>query len=395
MQVAEQACLRRRRRALRFSTRRSALTRFALLVLGGLLLTGAECLALQVPRVDLGTPNAEAGHEFAFVTSVRELNDARLLVADRAEQRLAVVDFQGGSVETIGRPGAGPGEYGDAGWLYPLGGDSTLFTDPVSGRWLLLEGGRIVETRTRAGPSVLVGSLLLGADDRGGVLGNRGFLWNSRRRGREMADSLLVLLIERESAAVDTIARIKGRGHEAEFIVSSRGGQPGFGAMNPLASEDQALLFLDGWIALAHAEPYRVDWRSPDGEWVRGPPLPFTPVRVDRDEQHAAMIRAWSRRRADAFRPSDVPGWPDVVPPFLPGISRALLAAPDGRVLVARTFTMASSETRYDVVDRRGQLSATLELPANEMLVGFGRSSAYTVTTDDFGLQRLRRYAWP
>jgi hypothetical protein len=107
------------------------------------------------------------------------------------------------------------------------------------------------------------------------------------------------------------------------------------------------------------------------------------------------MIRAWSRRQADRFRPSDVPGWPDAVPPFLPGISRALLAAPDGRVLVARTRTVVSTGTRYDVVDRQGQLSATLELSGNEMLVGFGRSSAYTVTTDDLGLQRLRRYAWP
>jgi hypothetical protein len=68
---------------------------------------------------------------------------------------------------------------------------------------------------------------------------------------------------------------------------------------------------------------------------------------------------------------------------------------PDGRLLIRRTPGTVSSAARYDIVDRRGTLAATLTLPANEAVVGFGEKSIYIVATDDVGLQTLRRHPWP
>ncbi len=90
-------------------------------------------------------------------------------------------------------------------------------------------------------------------------------------------------------------------------------------------------------------------------------------------------------------------------PPFLgfatsamagPG-TRTAFPAPEGRLVVRRAPDLRVLENRYDLVDREGRLEATLILPANEAIVGFGRNSVYLVETDEFDLQTLRRHPWP
>jgi hypothetical protein len=38
---------------------------------------------------------------------------------------------------------------------------------------------------------------------------------------------------------------------------------------------------------------------------------------------------------------------------------------------------------------------ASLELPADQHIVGFGARSIYVIVTDDDGLQHLQRHPWP
>jgi hypothetical protein len=163
----------------------------------------------------------------------------------------------------------------------------------------------------------------------------------------------------------------------------------------PFSSEDRALLFPDGWIAVVRLQPYRVDWRRPDGHWVRGPLLPFHPRRVTAQERVWAMTRAYGRALRDTEQLS---GWPEIVPPFLSwnrGRAPVLLALPDGRLAIARTPTASDSTNRYDLVDRTGALTAVLRLPPYEAIVGFGARSVYVVATDEDDAQRLRRHPWP
>ena len=160
---------------------------------------------------------------------------------------------------------------------------------------------------------------------------------------------------------------------------------------SPLASEDQALLFLDGWIALAMSDPYRVDWRLPDGSWRRGRALPFVPVRVTQREKCFAVARLTQRSVCD-----ELPGWPDVIPAFATSLLIPVLrATPEGHVVIARTPTADAPGHRYDVVNRTGQLIGVLALSPNETLIGFGARSAYVVETDDDGVQTVRRHPWP
>ena len=73
-----------------------------------------------------------------MVQTVRELPDGRVLVADPLGQVLVAIDMGAGTADTIGRRGAGPGEYDQPDAVSPLSGDSTLLVDLGNGRRSIL-----------------------------------------------------------------------------------------------------------------------------------------------------------------------------------------------------------------------------------------------------------------
>ena len=165
---------------------------------------------------------------------------------------------------------------------------------------------------------------------------------------------------------------------------------------NPLAAEDQVLMFLDGWIALVRAHPYRVDWHTPNGRWIRGTSLSADSIQVDRREKCFHWARWLGTRPCD---PSAFPDWPKVLPPFLPGgypeWTAAVFATADGSVAIRRSPSSESRYTRYDVVDRRGDLVTTVMLDTNQSIIGFGDASVYVTTRDEYDLLTLTRHPWP
>ena len=384
------------------TARARARLRLALSLTATMATSLASPAAAQPVRVGaLRGPADELDYAFTRITSVRELPDGRLLVADAGEDvRLAMVDWRSGAVRTLGREGAGPGEYRSVGRLVPLGGDSTLLEDRRTGRWLLLAGERFVATARIpiAGGGVPV---LAGADARGRVL-RLGDVSFGRMPGMsrplamvESADTVAVVLARRDAASGDTIARIRGRFGAMRSVrkpVTPGGAPIPWFVGNPLATSDHAWLFADGWTAVAFADPYRVEWRSPDGRRAGGRALPFVRVPVDARQKRAALAREYAP--SVGMTEADVPPWPPFLPPFL-NERTVLLAEPAGRVIVRRTPDAARPGTFYDVVDRSGALVARVALGEREHLVGFGARSVYVVETDDDGLQWLRRHPWP
>ncbi len=160
--------------------------------------------------------------------------------------------------------------------------------------------------------------------------------------------------------------------------------------MNPLRVAEQALLFRDGWIAIARLDPYGVEWRSPDGRPMRAAPIVVPQVRMDESIKRAAIIESLGVASSDVST-SSFRDWPDEVPPFT---RSALVAAPDGALLVERQHIPGADGAHYDVVDRRGVRTASLELAPTEHLVGSGAHVVYVVRTNDDGIERLRRVPW-
>ena len=364
---------------------------------------------IDLPPADLTLQE----RDFSRVLSVVELEDGRVLVTDQIENSIYVVDLQSGEVRTEGSSGEGPGEYGLVGHLYPLGGDSTLL-DSEPPQMLLLAGDRIVEDLEPVYPRLGMGTgePPWGVDRSGRVLGVAGFAYQ-RGTGwqRVEADSLHILLSTGSifgagASEPDTIARVGGQGRLGTERIATTvefGGE--IATMHstrtsPLASEGQAWLFSDGWVALAHPNPYRVDWLKPGGEWMRGDPFPVSLADATREELCLAISRWSPDSECD---PDAYPGWPNQVPPFTMVTDRgwatpggtALQPGPHGMLLIRRTPTTEAPETRYDVVDRTGTLRGAIQMPAGGTIVGFGRESLYVVQKDEMDLLTLSRHPWP
>jgi hypothetical protein len=362
-----------------------------LLVLG--VIAAGLSMTQEPPRSALRPATATLAEEFTRIVSVRELQDGRVLVADGTEQRLVVIDLTAGNTTQIGRKGKGPGEYTAATTLYQLRADSTLMSDYFGGRWLVLHGDRIVQTiPADAAAWKATRGLPVGADTLGNLLGIQEPPASSGAFVRDKSDSNRVMLVARTTGRVDTIATVLMRPASGTRQVNPTGEVISFRMSSPrLTTGEETMLFPDGWLAVARLEPYRVDWRAPNGRWVRGSALPFTVVALNAREKEAYADRV---ERSSGTRPTmtaDTP-WPATMPPFL---SRPLLDTPEGNLVVLRTQSADHPENRYDVVDRSGRLVRGMTLPGNQRLVGVGWRGAYVAETDDDGIQRLRRHPWP
>src|SRR6185503_15824824 len=96
-------------------------------------------LASAQQQVRLTKPDATFPEPFTQVASVRELRDGRVLVLDRRDRIVLLVDFTSGKATPVGREGTGPGEYTQPGRLFPLPGDTTAIYDGPARRFVIVE----------------------------------------------------------------------------------------------------------------------------------------------------------------------------------------------------------------------------------------------------------------
>ena len=359
-------------------------------------------LAAQQRVLRLAPPNAQLSAEFTEIASIRELPDGRILIADSKERRVVVGDFVTDSVADIGRSGQGPEEYTAVSPLFSLGGDSSLMASAYARRWLIFRGATIVRTVSYNAPAIrATAGTVLGADSRGFILSRAPFTRGAVRGAANSTaligrDSSVLIRVAVTSGAVDTVATVwsGSRRVEARFG-SDPSGPESITITRPiLRVDDEVRMFPDGWVAIARVQPYRVDWQTPDGRWTRGAPLPFREVPID--DREKATYRKWQDALGRRVPPESIVGWASVVPPFLPPFpSSPLIAAPEGRLLIARPPTAEQFENRYDLVDRAGKLVGVVVLPVNERIVAVGRLGAYVVVTSEFGLETVRRHPWP
>jgi hypothetical protein len=247
-------------------------------------------------------------------------------------------------------------------------------------RWLVLAGDRIVSTLPPDAPAIRAIQLWpLGAEWMGRVLG-RVF-----RRGGSLTDSMYVTLVDRASGRADTIATLRNgvRRAPVSAVASGRGAVTRVGRI-PLDVEEVPLLFPDGWTAVARLEPYRVDWRSPEGRWTSGRAIPMREIRMDAQERKAYIQRRTGYR--------DATDWPETLPPF--DTPTSMLGTPDGWLAIRRLPSAVETDTRYDLIDRTGIRRGQLVLKRNEHILGFGAASVYVIETDNDGIQRLRRHPY-
>ena len=119
------------------------------------LVVAAASLAVSqaVPERSLPAATLEFKEGFTGIGAIRELGDGRVLVLDRQDKMVRLVDLTRGTAAPVGRQGGGPGEYRSPSRLIPLGGDSTLLVDPGLQRSIVI------------GPGGAAGEVLLNSND--------------------------------------------------------------------------------------------------------------------------------------------------------------------------------------------------------------------------------------
>lgn len=363
-----------------------------------LILIALSSLPAQAqPRLALDERERRAiPFEFSEIIGIRELGNGSVLVADRKDRTLYLVDAIGTTTpqtKPVGRAGSGPLEYAAVGPLFAGASDTTFMYDLRSRRWVVLVGGEIRRTMTDTDAGIAEagdGAAVRGRDAQGRLLLVRNRPLAAAPSSAGVPDSLVVLLAG--GRRVDTVASLASLGERA--IVGQRAGDgtpTRFALVSPVvASEDQTVLFDDGWVAVATQAPYRIHWIAPDGRRVTGPELPHKRGTYDSGERqaYAAYLDRLGRPVPST---SDASRWPKTIPAFP---ANGLLAAPDHRLVVRQMVRAGATGTRYLFIDRSGKAVGQMELPESQAIVGFGTGSVYVVQHGSAGEQQLVRYAW-
>jgi hypothetical protein len=362
-------------------------------------------VAQPVPVERLSNPVASFEEPFSRIVGVRELSDGRVMLADRLEQAIRVLDLKTGSMGEIGRVGGGPGEFQMPGGLLPLPGDRALLIDFGNTRLTQIEA----DGRFSSSTSMMLDNSIFarptGADTTGKVyFDQRGVRIN--QGGGESSSTAPIISLDLTDMSLDTVAQLpvpppaSGGG----FRMSGGGGNVQIrGGLSPMAPRDVWAVAPDGRIAVVHADPYQVEWFGPEGT-VTGPPVQYEPVRVTDNDKEAwadalgggAAVMMTSGGAGSGTRTMRVPRpdpdeqeWPEFKPPFP---NSAASVTPDGDLWVQRHVAFGEPAL-YDVFDRAGRLTRRVELSEGRSVVGFGDGKLYAVNTDEDDLQWLEVYS--
>jgi hypothetical protein len=302
---------------------------------------------------------------FTAISAIRELADGRVIIADSREKRIVVLSPQGQSLTEVGRTGEGPGEFALPYSLMPFRAESTIVTDVMLRRYLVI-GPDLKIARTTSFPATASwaaqGQIVVGEEE---ILGLAGM-------PTPEAPSVTLSRLSLRTGEIRSIMRLAS----APPVPIEAGGRQI--VVNPsFAANDTFAVASNGQIAVVRTSNYRVDWFNRDGnQLAAGPPTPYEPVPFAPQERRGPFG-------------STIPG-PATKPAF---DGKRIHIDGSGVLWVGRSERLGSTGHRYDLFDTKGHRMRTVTLPVGRVLIGFGHRATYLVFTDADGLEWLERYA--
>jgi len=228
---------------------------------------------------------------------------------------------------------------------------------------------------------------LIGIDAAGNQVYLRAGRFALGPRGREMrlwpyAESLWVERLSKGSQKAEIVAVLHGPAERYREEEVSTGGRP-LRAMivSEFRSEEQAVVALDGSVALLRLNPYRVEWVAPRGARVVGETLPFRNLLVDARQRDLAAHEGASQWGPGMKRPDTSGASGSAIPPF--GVEASHMISGDA-VAIELVLDVRDTNRRYDIVSRSGRLLGKLTLRRSERFVG-GDAGGFAIWSPDAG----------
>jgi hypothetical protein len=345
----------------------------------------------QTPILDVPGLSASGTVTFGYAAGGIRLPDGGLLIADRGENTVRVLDASGKLVRSIGRAGNGPGEFQSILWAGRCGGDSLMIWD-LRRRQASIAGAGSSALRQFAVPAgdTAQEPFQFSCSPRGGMV----YLSAPRPvRGAPNAENPNIMAI---SAAVyrvgpdGAIRQRLGAVPAGEAVVSPPGGRGG--APRPLGRAARVAA-LDDAVVISSADSAFVSIIRADGRSTRHDlPIPLrAPTKAEFDEavQALASMVAAPNRQAAIQMLSTAP-----MPATLPPIS-ALFVDTEG-LLWVQTTPPGGRALDFLVLGRDGSVRARAHLPRGLTVFDIGRDyvmGSYTDTADEMhvAVYRLRR----
>lgn len=375
--------------------RLDAVTSF--IVLGALVVAVARSAAQEPEVVLLVAGRTTLQQSFSDLSGLHELPDGRVLVGDRRERAIRLIDFERGTVSPVSREGSGPLEYRTPGRFFRFRGDSVVMYDPGLTRMLVFDATGMPRRSLeliQALSFVTEGHPPSRGDirfiDANGIVYAQSSAIPVVEEGKTPPDSGPVMRYDPQRRRADTLALVRLSG----LTYRPNAGVRWSDLANPFRVQDAWTALPDGRVALVRSAPYLVEWLDATGRRTRGAAVPTSSVPVTATDREAIAREGVTV----GGRPTSIPierltGLPPNKPAF---DHRTVIADPvSATVWVQRFRHAADSVPVYDVFDASGRLTSRVRVPSRSRVAGFGRTHVYVARADEDDLQWIERFRRP
>lgn len=335
-------------------------------------------------------------HETSAFPLIVERADGSLFVADRRERTIVNVLPDATIKAVVLRYGDGPGEYRGVHQLLTKKGDTTLVTDAVTHRVIVLAGTVPVRTISKDDrPWNNVMSLLVGHDSVGRLYGLVG------RKSKEkagihrpspsdfsMSDTGALVVLAPGEVEPRELFRLRGGSAAMTYVRRNvRGQQILYELRSPFERADAVAVCADGAILHVASNAGLVRWVNKSQIVSVSSGLFARPAVTDAHKRQAITL-AFGPEFGKLFLPKDYPPWPERLPAFS---DNGVWCLSDGDGLLEGEPDERGSR-RYFRVSRRGDVQLVVGAPAGARIAAVGRNSVYFAAKSDDGLYTISKH---
>jgi hypothetical protein len=323
----------------------------------------------------LGTLLGDGPEVFGGIRDIEIDRLGRIWIYESQAEEIRVFSADGRHVRTFGRPGEGPGEFGNVYALAWSPDDHLWVVDRGLGRVSIFDTAGVFVTSRRRGNPFFASPWPGGIDERGHFYDLESAPFPERRKFLVRYDSAL--------SPMDTIRLPQHPKGPQTIEIQVEGGITTYS--KPFAGSAVWSLTQDGGMWVAITDEYRLLRLSPNGDTLRVVTKPFHPVQVTSEERD---------RVVDGYRRAGRSLSRSQIPDVKPAVGQVLVDD-RGNVWVIPVRPGEDTGRFAEVFDPDGVYLGEVELPVPILVrhpVAFREGVLATVTTDSLEVPFVVRF---